>query len=113
MQGGPRIGVAHEAASLQRRHQPLTDLIDEAAGDALERGADQETVAADRLDCFCHELGNVVWAADQVQPTVKTLRGELTQRLAAAPLREFVERALLAIGGDMRQWRVEIELGGV
>jgi len=76
---------------LQCCHQPLTGFIDDAAADALERGADQEPVATDRLDCFSHALGDVVRAADQVQTTVKALRGELTQRLAAALLGEFVE----------------------
>jgi Na+/H+-dicarboxylate symporter len=39
-QSGLGIGVAYQATALQRRHQPLADLVDEAAAGPLERRAD-------------------------------------------------------------------------
>src|SRR6266849_1512615 len=106
-----RVRLAYQAAPLQGRHQPFADLVDEAAAGALERGADQEPVAADLLQRARHLVADVIGRTDQVEIAIKTPGGELPQGLAAAPLLEPVERTLLAIGGQPAgQWLVEIVL---
>src|SRR5271168_3674895 len=105
----PDIFGAHQTATLQRRRQSFANLVDEATADALERRADQETVAADLLHRLAHSIGNLVGRADQVEAIVVAFRGELPQSLAAAPLLELVERTRLAVGGQFWQRLIKIE----
>src|SRR6266446_1471908 len=98
----PRILGPHQPAALQRRHQPLADLVDVAAADPLERRADQEAVAADLLDRLAHPLGDRIRGPDQVEAVVKTFGRELPQGFAAAPLLELIQRARLTICGEPR-----------
>ena len=88
----------------------LPFLIDKTPADALKRRADQKPVAADLLHRLPHAVGHFIRRADQIESAVEPFRCELPQSLAAVPLREFIERALLAIGCDTRQRLVEIEL---
>jgi len=70
-QSGLGIDGAHQAAALQCRHQPLADLVDEAAAGPLERCADQKAVSADLLHRLGHFFGHLVRRADQIELAVE------------------------------------------
>ncbi len=65
--------------------------------------ADQEPVAADRLHRLAHPLRHRVGGADEIHlgpRSTEPLHGKLAQRFSGAPLGEFVERPLFAVGGQ-------------
>jgi hypothetical protein len=104
-QGRSGISGPHKAPTLQGRHEALGDFGDEAAAGALERGADEEPVAADGLRDIAHAFGNRCGRADELdirRYCAEPFHRKLTQRLAAAPLGEFVERTLFAVGRTSR-----------
>src|SRR5260221_6647611 len=59
-----RIRLAHQAALLQRRYQPVFDLRDRPTADIGQ--GEQEPVAADLLHRFRHLRRNTVGRADQL-----------------------------------------------
>src|SRR5882724_3429285 len=118
-QGLPQrvLGIfgARETAALQGRNQALADFGDVFAADERRlRLGDQKAIAPDLFGNRLHVVGDGIGRADHALEAARdVVHDQLAQRLAAAPLREGIERALLAIGGQRRQFLVEIEFGKI
>src|ERR1700710_3104462 len=96
-QGGGGVFLPHQAPPLQGRNQTLADFVDVLPADALERRRDQEAVSPDLVHHLAQVVGDAVRGADDaVEAPDGRILAELPQGLAAAPLREGVQRALLA-----------------
>src|SRR5258707_15053300 len=95
------LGVlrTHEPTPLESGNQRLSDFAGVATAVVPERTLDQKAIAADFFHHFAHSHGDSFRRSDQVDRRAgAALRYQLPQRLAAARLLEFVERALLPGG---------------
>ena len=117
-QMGSRVLRSHQPAPLQRRNKAVGDLGRVAPAVVAERALDQEAIAADLLHDSAHSLRDSIWRPDQFDRRAGAAVGhQLAERLAAAVLLEFVERALLAVGGQFAGKRLvqlvlrEIDIG--
>src|SRR5712691_9114530 len=98
-----RVGRPGQATPLQRRDETVGDLVDGLPGQPrLPWAGDEAPVPPDLLHNLAHTLGDLVRCADELDRPVNPFCHELPQSLPAAPLRELVQRATLAVRRNFR-----------